>query len=117
MQFHMSGASVPIPLGGALPQRAPSRPEIVKPAPPRPRPRGLWLGLAALAVVAGAGLYLNRDRVSPKQGGGSSGGASRMATIAGGDIQRTFRVTGSVRAEGFEAILAPQLRGNRRRYG
>src|SRR5262245_37474206 len=117
MQFHMSSASVPNPVGGALPQGAPSRPEIVKPAPPKPRPRGLWWGLAALAITAGVGLYLNRDRMPTKQGGGSSSGVMRTAMISVGDIHRTLRITGSVSAERFAAIIAPQLRGNRGSYG
>src|SRR5258705_13895343 len=97
MQFEMSSASVPNPLGGALPQRAPSRPEIVKPIPPRPRPRGLLWGLAAVAIVAGAGLYLNRDRLAPKEGGGGpTGAAGRMAAIGGGGLHLTFRVGGGI---------------------
>src|SRR6185369_672497 len=114
MRFEMSSASVPSPLGGALPQRAPSRPEIVKPVPPKPRPRGLLWGLVAVAIVAGAGLYLNRDRLSPKQGGGGSGGAIvRTAAIGVGDLHRTLRVSGVIAAERFAAVIAPQLRGSR----
>src|SRR5260370_26033268 len=73
MHFQMSSASVPNPLGGeALPQQTPSRPEIVKPIPPKRRPRGIAWGLAALVIIAGAALYLNlnRDRVPPENGGG-----------------------------------------------
>src|SRR2546422_572445 len=119
MRFEMSSASLPNRLGGALPQRAPSRPEpsgpkIVKPAPHRPRSNALWLGLAAAAIVAGAGLYLNRDRLSPKEGGGGPGGTVvRTAVIAAGDLHRTLRVTGVITAERFSAIIAPQLRGSR----
>src|SRR6266851_4177513 len=119
MRFEMSSASIPDPFGGALPQRAPSRPKpsgpkIVKPVPPRPRSHALWLGLAAAAIVAGAGLYLNRDRLAPKEGGGGPGGTVvRTAVIAAGDLHRTLRVTGVITAERFSAIIAPQLRGSR----
>ena len=114
MRFEMSSASVPNPLGGALPQRAPSRPEIVKPVPPRPRPRGMWWGLAAVTIVAGAGLYLNRDRLAPKEGGGGPTGTTvRTAIIAAGDVHRTLRVSGVITAERFAAVIAPQLRGSR----
>src|SRR5258708_18541343 len=95
MRFEMSSASLPDPFGGALPQRAPSRPEpsgpkIVKPVPPRPRSRALWLGLAAAAIVAGAGLYLNRDRLAPPEGGGGPGGTVvRTAVIAARGLHRT----------------------------
>src|SRR6185295_9187643 len=104
----MSSASNP--LGGALPQRTPSRPEIVKPAPQRPRTRGLGWGLAALVIIAGAGFYLNRDRLAPKEGGGGPVTAStRTAVVAVGDVHRTLRVAGSVAAERFAAITAPRL--------
>jgi len=74
----------------------------------------LWLGLAAAAIVAGAGLYLNRDRLAPKEGGGGPGGTVvRTAVIAAGDLHRTLRVTGVITAERFSAIIAPQLRGSR----
>src|SRR5882672_8396921 len=117
MRFERSGAPLPNPLGGALPQRTrpePSGPKIVKPVPPRPRPHALWWGLALAAIVAGAGLYLNRDRLAPKEGGGSTGGTVvRTAVIAAGDLHRTLRVTGVITAERFSAVIAPQLRGSR----
>src|SRR5260370_1112574 len=99
MEFQMSSASVPNPLGGALPERAPLGPEppgpkIVKPVPPRPRPRGLWWGLAALAIVGGIGAYLNGGRVPPSQGGGGpSAAVFRTAAVSFGDLHRTLRVT------------------------
>src|SRR6266851_3729403 len=114
----MSSASLPNPLGGALPERAPSRPEIVKPVPPKPRPRGVWWGLAALAIVGGIGAYLNGGRVPPgERGGGSSASVFRTAAISFGDLQRTLRVTGSISAERFAGVIAPQLRGSRSSYG
>src|SRR5580704_7460715 len=106
----MSSASNP--LGGALPQRTPSRPEMVKPVPPRPRSRGLGWGLAALAIIAGAGYYLNRDRLAPKEGGTVTA-ATRTAIVAVGDVHRTLRLGGSIAAERFAAITAPRLAGNR----
>src|SRR5260370_9709205 len=123
MEFQMSGGSVPNPLGGALPERAPSRPEpprpkIVKPVPPRPRRRGVWWGLAAVAIVGGIGAYLNGGRVPPNQGGGGSSAAIfRTAAIAFGDLHRTLRVTGSISGERFAGVIAPQLRGSRSSYG
>src|SRR5947208_883138 len=112
MQWNMSSASAQNPLGGALPVPAP-RPEIVKPIPPKPRPRGLLWGLAAFAALAGVGLYVNRDRISPKQGGGPGAAVLRTAVVSIGDVQRTLRVTGSIGAERFAAITAPRLLGNR----
>src|SRR5260370_31473148 len=88
MRFPVSSASVPNPLGGALPQPTP-RPEIVKPLPPKSRPRGLGWGLAALAIVAGAGLYLKRDRLPPDNGGGGpSAPGFRIAGLPAGAVQR-----------------------------
>src|SRR5260370_24232430 len=118
MRFQMSSASLPNPLGGALPERAPSRPEIVKPVPPKPRRRGVWWGLAAVAIVGGIGAYLNGGRVPPgERGGGSSASVFRTAAISFGDLQRTLRVTGSFSAERFAGVIAPQLRGSRSSYG
>src|SRR5882724_11640489 len=122
MQFEMSSASVPNPLGGALPDRAPSRPEpsrpqIVKPAPRKPRPRAMWWGLAALAIAGAVGAYWNAGRVPPREGGGGpSSTVFRTAAISVGDLHRTLRVTGSISAERFAAVIAPQLRGSRSSY-
>src|SRR4051812_48116303 len=108
----MSSASNPY--GNALPLPPSPRPEIVKPIPPKPRPYGLLWGGLALAIVAGAGVYLNRDRVAPKESGGGPGAAVvRTAVIATGDVQRTLRVGGAISAERFAAVTAPRLLGNR----
>src|SRR5260370_39376371 len=118
MRFQMSSASLPNPLGGALPERAPSRPEIVKPVPPKPRPRGVWWGLAALAIVGGIGTYLNGGRVPPgERGGGSSTSVFRTAAISFCDLQRTLRETGSITAARLAGVIAPQLHGSRSSYG
>src|SRR5580693_4963634 len=106
MHWQMSSASVPNPLGGgALPQQTPPRPEIVKPAPPKPRPRALGWGLAALAILAGVGLYWNRGRVPPENGGGGpSVAAFRTAVVSYGELKRTVRLGGSIQAERFAAL-------------
>src|SRR5205807_3409570 len=99
--------------GGALPKQTPSRPEIVKPLPPKPRTRAIVLGVAALAIIAGAALYLNRDRLRPENSGGPTAATFRTAVIASGELKRTLRLSGSIQAERFAALLAPQLHGNR----
>src|SRR3979411_1072092 len=105
MRFYMSSAPITNPLGGALPQHAPSRPEIVKPVPPKSRPRGLGWGLAALGGMLGAGAYWNHERVPPEKGdGGSSVAAMRTAVIATGELKRTVRLGGSIQAERFAAL-------------
>src|SRR5580704_9498396 len=112
MHFQMSSASVPNPLGdGALPQQTPSRPEIVKPLPPKPRSRAIGWVLAALAIVAGAVVYVNRKE--PENGGGGASLALRTAVISSGELKRTVRLGGSIQAERFAALLAPQLHGSR----
>src|SRR5215469_8017378 len=105
MFFQMSSASVPDPLrGGALPQQAPSRPEIVKPVPPKPRPRALGWGLALAAILAGGGLYWNHSRTPTENGGGGpSTAAFRTAVVSVGELKRTVRLTGSIQAERFAA--------------
>src|SRR2546423_11416020 len=114
MRFHLSSASVPNPLGRAVPQPAPARPQIVKPVPPKPRPRGLLWGLAALALVAGGGYLWNANRVRPENGGGGpSVAALRTAVVSYGELKRSVRLGGSIQAERFAALIAPQLHGNR----
>ena len=108
----MSSASNPF--GDALPHLPSPRPEIVKPVPPKPRPRGLLWGGVALAIVAGVAVYLNRDRVAPKENGGGPGAAVvRTAVVTMGEVHRTLRVGGAISAERFAAITAPRLLGNR----
>src|SRR5262249_29243438 len=116
MQSPMSSASAPNPLGASIRGSAvpaPSRPEIVKPAPTKPRPSGLWWGLIALAIVAGVGVYWNRNQAEPEKGGGPTATAVRTATLAVGDLHRTVRLGGTVQAERFAGLLAPLLRGSR----
>ncbi len=111
----MSSASVPNPGDGqALPDLAPSRPEIVRPSPAKNRPRGLWWGALCLALIAGAGIYLNQQRKNPETGGGGPGATvARTAVVSFGELRRTVRLGGTIQAERFSAIVAPRLRGNR----
>ena len=110
----MSSASLPNRGDGhALPDQAPSRPEIVRPAPSKGRPRGLrWGALAALLLSAG-GIYLARSRPPAEKGGGAGAASLRTAAVAFGDLHRTVRLSGTIQAERFAALLAPRLRGDR----
>jgi multidrug efflux pump subunit AcrA (membrane-fusion protein) len=113
MQFQMSSASAASPAtGGALPQVAPG-PAIVHPRPAKPRRGRGWLLVVVLAVAAGAAYYFLRGR--PSQAGPSSPEATavRVATVSAGDFTQTLRVTGTISAERFVSLLAPQLGGRR----
>ena len=112
MQSHMSSAPLPNPMGGAVPIR---RPEIVaKPAPPqRRRPRMVGWIAALVAVALATGVYFNRERLSSKKDGVGSVTGLTTTSIVIGDLQRTVRLSGTISAERFAALMAPQLRGSR----
>ena len=115
----MSTASAPKPVPGsqgtAAPVAAPG-PRIVQPSPGRSR----WIGLGLLiliAAAAGFAFYLKARPAGRRAPGSAEGATLRTATIGFGDIQKTVRISGTIAAEKFAALMVPRLRGSRRDRG
>src|SRR5262245_29767857 len=108
----MSSASLPrlSPGGGAAPAPAP-RPQVVHPAPRKPRKLGLGLtAVIVAALIGGAAWYLRNQK---EKGPSQSEVVTRTAAVGFGRLDRTIRVSGTIAAESFAAVMAPQLRGSR----
>src|SRR5215475_6302287 len=107
----MSASHAPAPApdqGGAqvVPAQHVPGPSIVpSPQPEKPRRTALWGVLAALVVIGGGtALYMNRSR--PKPGDSGTGITVPTIAIAMGDVHTTIRVSGTIAAEKFAALLA-----------
>src|SRR5690242_4475908 len=105
----MSSASTPSAATSTAPQPPKPLPEIVRPPSRRPHRGRLWLVLFLLAG-AGIALYL---KLTPQKAASGKGAATvtRTGPIVVGDVIRTIRVSETVQAERFAAVMAPQLRG------
>jgi HlyD family secretion protein len=113
----MQASNAPLPGQGGAAQPAPAKevpaPSLVPPKPEPQKPRtALWGILAAVVVVAGGvGLYMNRSQTKPSEGG--PGVVVPTMILAAGDVHETIRVSGTVAAQNFAALLAPRIMGSR----
>ena len=87
------------------------RPTVVPPREPGRRRKALWISLVLLVVAAGVGLYL-KSRPSLTGGGGPVITVPTVTAVVG-DLDRKVRVTGTVAAKNFAALLAPRIQGSR----
>ena len=112
MQPHSSSVPVPDPRREpvAPPPQVP-RPTVVPPRQPARRRKALWISLALLVVAAGVAFYFKSQ--SALAGGG--GPIITVPTVAAvvGELDRKVRVTGTVAAKNFAALLAPRIQGSR----
>jgi HlyD family secretion protein len=71
----------------------------------------LWISLALLVAAAGIALYLKSQSAL----GGGGGPIVTVPTVAAvvGNLDRKVRVTGTVAAKNFAALLAPRIQGSR----
>ena len=110
MQYYMSTAP------GVAPRPASpiEAPKIVPgvPEPPKRRNR-LGLVLVLLALVGGAAWWFLGRPALQQQQSAANAVVVRTATVTGGDVVRTLRLTGTTGAERFASLLVPQLRGSR----
>ncbi|MBK9170276.1 MAG: efflux RND transporter periplasmic adaptor subunit [Bryobacterales bacterium] len=106
-------STAPLPGPAPAPRRAPGRPQIV-PTAPRPKRRGPWLFIAGVAGL-GLALWMAWQTLAPRfsDGGGGAGPAVSTIPVRSGKVDRTIRLTGTVKAENFAAIMAPSMRGSR----
>ena len=122
------GRLLAAPAASAMPEPAPRPlgPEPVpepewepEPPPPPRRDTGLTaLLMLGLGAAVGAWLYLGQDPVTDFGGGGGGpAGYYNAVTATRGELRETLRVGGSIRAEDYAAIRAPQIRAGRRGGG
>jgi len=91
-----------------------TRPTVVPPKQPaKRRHTALWAIVLLLAVVGGGIAYYLKTRADAKEA--ANGGAITVPTIAVsmGSLHSTVRVSGTVSARNFAALLAPRIMGNR----
>ena len=71
----------------------------------------MWISLVLLVVAAGVALYL-KSQPALTGGGGPVITVPTVAAVVG-DLDRKVRVTGTVAAKNFAALLAPRIQGSR----
>src|SRR5436305_12749504 len=107
-----ASSSAPAPDPGLRPQLTPKipvpGPSAVPPREPEKRKTALWGMLIVVAVLgAGAAYYLNTKRANKVANGGPVVTVPTIA-ISLGTLTKTVRVSGTVQAQNFAALLAPR---------
>jgi multidrug resistance efflux pump len=115
------GGSAGLPLPAPQPPAPRPVPVEEPPPPPRRAPGGLKT-LLLLLLGAGAGWWLYNQtegaaNVLTATSGGGPGALVRTARITSGDLDETIRLAGTIAAQSFAAIRAPQIRRGRRSSG
>ena len=105
--------------GTAIPVPGPAQPVRVAPVGPAPlkKPPRRWSILVLLLLMAvSVGVWTARRR-QQTGGAGRGGSASRTVKVFAGTFEQTLRVSGTIGAKNFAAIIAPQMRGDGRAGG
>lgn len=112
MQPHSSSVPAPDPRPEpvAPPPQVP-RPTVVPPREPGRRRKVLWISLVLLVIAGGVAFYLKSQ--SALAGGGGPVITVPTVTAVVGEIDRKVRITGTVAAKNFAALLAPRIQGSR----
>jgi HlyD family secretion protein len=86
-------------------------PTVVPPTRPKSPRKTIWgISLAVVVLAGGLAYYLNGKQVL--KGGGPVITAPTV-TVAIGDVTQTVRITGTVVAQNYQALLAPRIQGSR----
>jgi HlyD family secretion protein len=111
----LSSAPAPDPDHGTkLQPVAVPGPSFLPPKEPvRRRRTALWGVLLAFVVAAGGAAWYLKSRPQAKYGSGGTAIAVPTIAVSMGNISSTVRVTGTVSAEHFAALLAPRIMGSR----
>jgi HlyD family secretion protein len=110
MQPQSSSAPAPDPRREPVTPPAP-RPTVVPPREPSPRRTKLWVTLALLVIAGGVAYYLKSQ--SAFAGGGGPVITVPTVVAAVGNLDKKVRITGTVAAQTFAALLAPRIQGSR----
>jgi len=108
-------SSAPAPGTGGEPLLPVPGPSVVPPKGPARRRVAIWAIPLVVAILAGGiALYLNTDSGKKALGkGGPPTVIVPVASVALGDLHATVRVSGTVAAQNFAALLAPRIMGSR----
>ena len=110
-------SSAPAPGTGGEPHSAlpVPGPAVVPPKEPAKRRVAIWGILLVVAILGGGiALYLNTDPGKKAMGkGGPPTAIVPVVSVALGDLHATVRVSGTVAAQNFAALLAPRIVGSR----
>jgi multidrug resistance efflux pump len=108
--------AAPLPLTDAPPAAAPQRPAAPAvepspgPLPAPPKPSRLWtllpLAVGGLLAYAGYQQFQQTDGQRP-----AATAAVRTVKVVKGDLTPRLRISGTIAAKSFAAIVAPQMRG------
>src|SRR5271157_5047465 len=108
-------SSAPAPGTGGEPLVPVPGPAVVPPKGPAKRRVAIWgIPLVVAILAGGIALYLNTD--SGKKAIGKGGPPTVVVPVAAvllGDLHATVRVSGTVAAQNFAALLAPRIVGSR----
>ncbi len=112
-------SSAPAPGSGGEPQGIPPLPvpgpAVVPPKQPVKRRVAIW-GIPLVVAILGGGvaLYLNSQSGQKALGkGGPPAAVVPVVSVSLGDLHATVRVSGTVAAQNFAALLAPRIMGSR----
>lgn len=112
-----SSAPAPAPDEGLQVNPAVSpAPARVPASAPKPKPRrlGLWaIALLVVVLAGGAAWYLKNRADAKRSGGGGVVAVVPVTAVAQGDLHVVVRVSGTVAAQNFAAMLAPRMQGSR----
>ena len=112
-------SSAPAPGSGSEPQTIPTLPvpgpAVVPPKQPAKRRVAIWGILLVVAILGGGmALYLNTQSGQKALGkGGPPAAVVPVVAVSLGDLNATVRVSGTVAAQNFAALLAPRIMGSR----
>jgi HlyD family secretion protein len=108
-------SSAPAPGTGGEPLLPVPGPSVVPPKGPARRRVAIWgIPLVVAILAGGIALYLNTDSGKKALGkGGPPTVIVPVASVALGDLHATVRVSGTVAAQNFAALLAPRIMGSR----
>jgi len=111
--------TAPAPGSGSEPQVTPTLPvpgpAVVPPKPPARRRALVW-GIPLIVAILGGGIALYLNTQSGKKALGKGGPTTAIVPVAAvslGDLHATVRVSGTVAAQNFAALLAPRIVGSR----
>jgi len=99
----------------AVPPLPAPGPAVVTPKPPVRRRTAIW-GIPLIVAVLGGGIALYLNTESGKKAFGKGGPPTTVVPVVAvslGDLHSTVRVSGTVAAQNFAALLAPRIMGSR----
>lgn len=105
--------------GPAVPVPEPAQPVRTAPVGPAPakKPPRRWSILVLLLLIAVSVAVWNVRRRQQTGGAGRGIPAARTVKVFAGSFEQTLRVSGTIGAKNFAAIIAPQMRGDGRAGG